>query len=86
MSSIHNTWRAMIQDILDCDVENEQLLFVAPNKEVLDVVFNSGYGTAEGPEFLAWSENYVFFPLEYDGSEYVGYAPRNPVARTMRHQ
>lgn len=26
----------------------------------------------------AFTENYVLFPVEYDGSEWVGFVPRNP--------
>jgi hypothetical protein len=51
-----------------------------------DREFDCGYGGAEGCPFTAWTENWVLFPLEYDGSEYVGYAPRNPSEHKMRHQ
>ena len=32
----------------------------------------------EGLHFTAWGEKYVYFPVVYEGLEWVGYAPRNP--------
>jgi len=39
--------------------------------------FSSGYGGSEGCAFTAWGEKFVYFPVVYDGAEWVGYAPRN---------
>jgi len=44
----------------------------------LAVVFYTGYGLTYGVPFTAWGEKYVYFPVGYDGSEWVGWAPRNP--------
>ena len=48
--------------------------------------FYGGYGGVEGKRFTAWTENYVLFPIAYDGAEWVGYAPRNPCDIAMEHQ
>lgn len=40
--------------------------------------FDSGYGGTRGDYFCVWSKGYVYFPLCYDGAEWVGSAPRQP--------
>ena len=32
------------------------------------------------------SANWVYFPICYDGAEWVGHAPRNPCDIAMEHQ
>lgn len=50
--------------------------------------FDSGLGVGEftAPPFTAWSDKWVYFPLAYDGSVYVGWAPRNPCDISMKPQ
>lgn len=45
---------------------------------VLDQEFYSGYGCQQVPRFHAWSENYVYYVHEYDGSTMLSWVPRNP--------
>ena len=66
--------------------DDPDLLIIAIDNGELDREFDSGYGGAEGAPFTAWSENYVYFPLEYDGAEWVGYAPRHPSDTKLNHQ
>ena len=54
--------------------------------EQMNVQFNDGYGGSEGCAFTAWNDEYVFFPIVYDGSEWIGRAPRNPCDKAMSHQ
>jgi len=51
----------------------------------MDEEFDDGAGGPEGRPFTAWSLDTVFFPIVYDGSEWVGSAPRNPTARALKH-
>lgn len=74
------TWREMIY--LN---DGDHLIAVAPDESVLDVQFDAGYGGTEGPDFLAWSETHVYFPVCYDGAESVGAAPRNPTSKGQPH-
>jgi hypothetical protein len=37
-------------------------------------------------QFTAWGERYVYFPVQYDGTKWVGYAPRNPCDIETKHQ
>jgi len=55
------------------------------DESVLDVKFDDGYGGAEGPEVLVWTETRVYFPVTYDGSEWLDSAPRNPQAKGQGH-
>ena len=54
--------------------------------EEMNRQFDGGYGGSEGTPFTAWSRDWVFFPVVYDGSEWVGYAPRNPCDIKTKHQ
>ena len=47
--------------------------------------FRDGYGGHEGAAFTAWSEKYVYFPIVYDGAEWVGRSPRNPCDEATAH-
>ena len=42
------------------------------------VEFDSGYGGVEGIAFMLWTGSYVYFPIMYDGAEWVESVPRNP--------
>lgn len=53
--------------------------------EELTKDFDCGYGGSEGVPFTAWGENYVYFPVVYDGLEWVGSAPRNPNNEITSH-
>ena len=48
-------------------------------------LFDSGYGLPEGEPFTLWTSRRVYFPVQYDGSEFAGSAPRNPCAEKTRH-
>ena len=64
------------EDIIECTLSEADL-----HEE-----FNDGFGGTEGKPFTAWSENWVYFPICYDGAEWVGCAPRNPCSEAMDHQ
>ena len=40
-----------------------------------DIEFSSSFGIAEGNPFLLWTKRFVYFPVVYDGSEWVGSVP-----------
>lgn len=80
---MNNNWRKMIKDVLPV---GETIIACTISDEGLDREFDDGYGGSEGAPFTAWSENWVFFPICYDGAEWVGRAPRNPCDTSMSHQ
>ncbi len=48
--------------------------------------FDSGYGGHNGVPFTAWTANTVYFPVVYDGAEWVGSVARNPDGKPTDHQ
>lgn len=86
MSMSKTTWRHGIKramrdngeswgDVVDCTLTDEQL----------DVEFNDGYGGTEGEPFTLWTKRRVYFPVVYDGAEWVGSVPRNPNGERTNH-
>lgn len=55
-------------------------------KKLLDVDFDSGYGSTRGAFFTAWTKDLVFFPVQYDGSEWMESVPRNPCNIATKHK
>ncbi len=47
----------------------------------LDLEFSTGYGAP----FTLWTKTRVYFPVQHDGSEWCGSAPRNPCEEIMKH-
>ena len=54
-------------------------------EEELDLEFDDDFGMPEGVPFTAWGEKFVYFPICYDGAEWVGFAPRNPCEYKTEH-
>lgn len=76
------TWNQLLNEA----ARGDTIVAKAPTDEsVWDESFHDGYGTAEGKPVLAWSETRVYFPVEYDGSEWIGSAPRDPVKNGQLH-
>lgn len=59
---------------------------LAPDEATFDVEFDPNYGGTEGRSVLAWTATRVYFPVCYDGAEWLGSAPRNPVAEGQPHE
>lgn len=51
----------------------------------LDREFDAGYGCAEGGAFCAWTEKRVYFPVQYDGAEWVSSVSREPDGHPIYH-
>jgi len=80
MSNDHiYSWREMILD--RSEKLEEAVVCSTPPMDHINMtrVFHVGYGGTSGTPFVAFTENFVLFPIEYDGAEWVGWAPRNPV-------
>jgi len=77
------TWRELIGKALrDGDV----LISNTLSEEEMDREFDDDLGIEEGLQFTAWSKDWVYFPVCYDGSEWVGSVPRNPNGEATSHQ
>jgi hypothetical protein len=79
------TWRAELAAAMESESDPGPIVAVAPDESVLDVKFDDGFGGSEGPSVLVWTEARVYFPVTYDGSEWLGSAPRNPQAAGQGH-
>jgi hypothetical protein len=79
------TWREELKAAMHSASDPGPVVAVAPDEAALDVTFDDGYGGSEGPSVLIWTEQRVYFPVTYDGSEWLGSAPRNPQASGQKH-
>lgn len=79
------TWRDEVTNEMTAQGDPGPLLAVSPNEDVFNERFDAGFGGTNGPQFLAWTEQRVYFPVNYDGAESAGSAPRNPVPLGQQH-
>ena len=82
----HTNWRNMLTramrergESLDC-VESSTM-----SEADMDVMFDSGYGGSEGCAFTVWTEHSVYFPVVYDGAEWVEGVSRHPDGKPTAH-
>ncbi|OGS95983.1 MAG: hypothetical protein A3H31_03280 [Gallionellales bacterium RIFCSPLOWO2_02_FULL_57_47] len=80
------SWYDMLQAAMKADGENFDKRTCTLDETSLRKEFDVGYGLPKGEFFTAWGEKWVYFPLCYDGLEWVGHAPRNPCDIAMAHQ
>lgn len=79
------TWRALLAEAMHEAKDGGPVIAVAPDEAAFDVEFDRGYGLSKGPPVLAWTLEYVYFPVVYDGYEWLGHAPRNPQPEGQAH-
>ena len=79
------TWRAELEAERRYARDTSPVVAVAPDESVLDVSFDGGYGGSRGEPVLIWTERRVYFPVVYDGREWIGSAPRDPQAEGQPH-
>ncbi len=97
--TIH-TWRKLITSQMETRKESwDNVIHYAlgPNKSwwseedeeskepALDEPFDTDFGGTEGCWFTLWTERYVYFPVKYDGAEWVCSVPRNPNDEATAH-
>lgn len=79
------TWR----DLISKEMYNNgdgwpDVVHVSPGAD-LGRTFNAGHGGSEGDPFTLWTRQYVYFPVTYDGAEWVGSVPREPCDKATAH-
>ena len=80
------TWKELITEEMHRRNDGwENVVDTTLTAEGLNEEFNSGYGGAEGVSFTLWTKNYVYFPAQYDGSEWCASVPRNPNGESTDH-
>lgn len=84
---VDTTWSKEIARALEAHGESwSDVITCTLTPEEREVVFDDGYGSIEGKPFTAWTKDWVYFPVCYDGAEWVGSAPRNPCDIATEHQ
>jgi hypothetical protein len=81
------SWRKLIEIALNNNKESwDDVISICPEKqEWLDYLFDDDYGSIEGNSFTLWTKKSVYFPVCYDGSEWVGKVSRNPDGKATNH-
>jgi len=81
------TWRKLIVDTMSdygetwMDVQSCTL-----SEDDLDREFDDGFkGAPDGEPFTVWTHDRVYFPVMYDGSEWVASVSRYPDGVATRH-
>lgn len=65
--------------------DTSPLVALAGASDVMERPFDDGYGGSQGPPVTVWTEERVYFPVVYDGAEWMGSAPRDPSGEALRH-
>jgi len=77
-------WWSMLEDITKSDGENIEKIKCTLTKNQLKEKFKGFFDIGE--PFTAWGKKWVYFPIIYDNSVWIGHAPRNPCELSMTHQ
>ena len=80
-------WKTMLDKAL---VENgeswEDVEANTMTEQDMNKKFNTGFGGTEGCPFTVWTKSSVYFPVQYDGAEWVGRVSRHPDNKPTEHQ
>lgn len=79
------TWKILISEAFEGNDSWESVIRCTASEAELNIEFDNGYGGARGIPFTLWTHDRVYFPVCYDGAEWVGSAPRNPCGIAMEH-
>lgn len=67
------SWRELLEEARQAAADESAIVAYAPDEASFDVHLSRRL------DVLAWSTRRVYFPVVYDGAEWIGSAPRNPV-------
>lgn len=87
-----------MEDVCGCDVNGphfmvetcipdnwNNVVHSTLSQNELDQLFDRNYGSINGKPFTLWTKNWVYFPAENDGREWVECVPRNPCNISTEH-
>ncbi len=78
-------WREMLALAMERYGDAGPVMLAPDDAAVWDRLFDSGYGGTKGKPVLAWTEERVYFPVVYDGAEWLESAPRHPRTEGQEH-
>lgn len=82
-----NNWKTLLAEALKENGESwEDVEANTMTEKEMARNFDAGYGRPEGCPFTVWTKRTVYFPVCYDGSEWVGSVSRNPDGKSTHHQ
>ena len=81
------TWKSYITAKMNIFNESwDDVVSCTLTEEELREQFNSElYGVTEGRPFTLWTKTRVYFPVQYDGMEWVESVSRHPDGKPTRH-
>lgn len=80
------SWRKLISNAMTARGESfTDAIHWTPRDLDFDKKFDNGYGGSEGVPFTLWTHGRVYFPVVYDGAEWVESVPRHPCDEATPH-
>ena len=79
------TWRELITDAFAEGDTWDTVVSCTLSSDGLDKEFEEGFGAIEGAAFTLWTAKRVYFPVCYDGAEWVGSVSREPDGVATAH-
>jgi hypothetical protein len=80
------TWKELITDAMENSKESwDDVVSCTLTENELEKKFDGGYGGSEGKPFTLWTKKRVYFPVVYDGSEWVESVSRRPDKKPSGH-
>ncbi|WP_299501362.1 hypothetical protein [uncultured Roseobacter sp.] len=79
------TWKNLLDSEREHVGDQSRIIAVAPAELDWDRNFDDGFGDEYGQPFCAWTERRVYFPISYDGKEWIGSVSRAPDGKPLRH-
>ena len=82
-----SNWKTMLEKALKKNGESwSDVVANTMNENEMLKEFDNGFGEIKGCPFTVWTRASVYFPVCYDGSEWVGRVSRNPDGCETAHQ
>jgi hypothetical protein len=80
-------WRTLLeQSLIDCGETMGDIVSYAPvDGKWLDYYFDDDSKQIEGESFTVWTKKRVYFPVQYNGSEWVESVSRIPDGKPTNH-
>jgi hypothetical protein len=80
-------WNEMLLECMESNKDSmDNIIHKVPdNEDTYTREFDDGYGILCGLPFTIWTNDYVYFPVRYDGAEWVSCVPRNPCDEATDH-
>lgn len=80
------TWKQLLLNQMQfCSETWDDLISITLSEQELETTFDNGFGGTNGIPFTAWTTKRVYFPVCYDGAEWVGSVSRNPDGKATDH-